>query len=300
MRHPFPFPRLIVTVLLICSCCSATGQDAFNDWDTYVTSLNGRTPVSVMVNLALVQKNAQRSRPFAIILRTKVHFPDAQGQPGQEEMIELDSMENHLEHGLRDHIGAVYAGRFTQRGLREFYFYGLDTMDYLRPVREAMAQHPGYDWLCQAKYDKDWTNYQQVLYPSPRDLERIQDRRLVDQLVRKGDPLKVARPVDHYFYFKTKSERESFLRDPLLSGFHILEMPDEPSKGDLPFLLHVNRKDVPDYKFIDKVVLPLGRYPEKGWPIRWLGDRCFVTDRFPALSDIFPYLRVRHGSLTPT
>lgn len=271
MRPPFPFPRPLLLILLVCSMSVAHAQDAFNDWDTYVTSLNGRTPVSVLVNLALAQRSAQRSRPFVIILRTKIHFPDAQGQPGQEEMTELDSMEYHLERGLRDHAGAVYAGRFTQRGLREFYFYGLDTMDYLRPVREAMAEHPGYDWLCQARYDKDWTNYQQVLYPSPRDLERIQDRRLVDKLRKKGDLLKEARPVEHFFYFKTKSERESFLRDPLLTGFQILEMPDEPGKGEVPFLLHVMRQDVPDYKFIDKVILPLwdaaqkrgGRYD--GW-----------------------------------
>ncbi len=271
MRYHFPSFRAWLTTVLVLGNTAASGQDALNDWDTYVTSLNGRTPVSVLVNLALVQKNVQRARPFAIILRTKIHFPDALGQPGQEEMGELDSMENHLEKGLRDHVGAVYAGRFTQRGLREFYFYGLDTLDYLRPVREAMAEHPGYDWLCQARYDKDWTNYQQVLYPSPRDLERIQDLRLVERLRKKGDPLREARPVEHFLFFKTRSDREGFLRDPVMGGFQILEMPDDPGKGDHPYLLHVSRKDVPDRVFIDKVILPLwdaavkrgGRYD--GW-----------------------------------
>jgi len=257
MSQAFPFPRPTLLIAMLCTLCRTQAQDAFNDWDAYVSTLNGKTPVSVVVNLGLAQKNAQKARPYAIILRTKIHFPDNQGQPGRDEMAELDSLENDLEAGLREHVGATYAGRFTQRGLREFYFYALDTLDYIRPVRAAMALHPGYDWLCQARFDKDWTNYRQVLYPGPRELEWIQNRRLVDLLKEKGDPLKEARPIDHYMFFKTKSERESFLRDPLLAGFQILEMPDVPGTGDLPFLLHVNRKDVPDYRFLDKTILPL-------------------------------------------
>jgi uncharacterized protein (TIGR01619 family) len=270
MQFPFSHKHILLQAILLFSLRTAA-QEQTGDWDTYVTTLNGKTPVSVVVNLALSTKSAQRSRPYVIILRTKVHYPDAVGQPGQEEMQELDSMETHLEAGLSGHSGAVYVGRFTQRSLREFYFYALDTLDYIHPVREAMMQHPGYDWLCQAKYDRDWTNYFQVLYPSPRDLERIQDRRLVDVLKKKGDHLQDARPIDHYFSFKTKAAREAFLRDPFLTGFQILEMPADPGNGDFPYSLHLNRKDVPDYRFIDKTLLPLwetarknsGKY--EGW-----------------------------------
>jgi uncharacterized protein (TIGR01619 family) len=209
------------------------------------------------VNLGLAAKAPIHQRPYAIIIRTKVNYPDNLGQPMTEENVVLDSMENQLETALYLHAGSIYAGRFTQRGIREFYFYALDTLDYIGPVAKVMLAHTGYQWLCQARADREWTNYFQVLYPSPRDLERLQNRRLVDLLKKKGDALSEARPIDHYFYFKTKSTRESFLRDPQLTGFQILEIPESAGTGDLPYLLHLNRMDVPDYKFIDQTLLPL-------------------------------------------
>ncbi len=259
-------------------CCLALApsltpfaQESQNDWDTYVTSPNGKTPVSVMVNLGLSAKAPQRQRPFVIIIRTKLLFPDAQGQPDKEESVSLDSIENQLDRSLYLHAGAIYAGRFTQRGIREFYFYALDTLDYIESVAQVMLSQGGRQWLCQAKNDREWTNYFQVLYPSPVDLERLQDRRLVDLLRKKGDALKEARPIDHYFYFRTKSTRESFLHDQRLTGFNILEMPDQPGDGDLPYLLHIKKTEIPDYHFIEQTLIPLwelarksgGRYD--GW-----------------------------------
>jgi uncharacterized protein (TIGR01619 family) len=249
--------RPLLALLILFSTLGSAAQEQVNDWDTYVTTLNGKTPVSVMVNLGLASKAPMHQRSYAIIIRTKLKAPDNLGQPMADETAELDSMENQLDRALYLHAGSLYVGRFTQRGLREFYFYALDTLDYIEPVAKVMLSHTGYQWLCQARPDREWTNYFQVLYPSPRDLEKLQNRRLVDLLRKKGDPLTEARPIDHYFYFKTKSTREGFLHDPQLTGFQIVEMPESAGTGEQPYLLHLKRKDVPDYRFIDKTLLPL-------------------------------------------
>jgi hypothetical protein len=50
---------------------------------------------------------------------------------------------------------AWYAGRFTQRGLREFYFYALDTVDYVQSSVSILQKHSKFPFLVKAVYDKE-------------------------------------------------------------------------------------------------------------------------------------------------
>ena len=147
-------------------------------------------PVSIIVDLGLATVAPQQERPFVVIIRTKILQPEPNGQPGKTESVRLDEMENMLVEQLSSKIGAVYTGRYTQRRLREFYFYALDTLDYFFAIKSALAGFTEYQWLTQAKEDKKWTNYFTVLYPPPIEYEKIQNRRLVDLLKGKGDELK--------------------------------------------------------------------------------------------------------------
>jgi uncharacterized protein (TIGR01619 family) len=228
-------------------------------------------PVSIIVDLGLGNIAPQKERPFVVIVRTKILSPDPNGLPAKSEISRLDQMENQLVEQLSKKTGAIYVGRYTQRGLREFYFYTLDTVDYVFGVKSAMAGFTEYQWLTQAKEDKLWSNYFTVLYPPPVEMEKIQNRRLVDHLKGKGDALTEARRIDHFFYFKTKSKREEFLRSEGMVNFSIAEVPEAEMKDVLPYMVHIYKNDVPDYTFIESVLIPLwekarqfqGRYD--GW-----------------------------------
>jgi hypothetical protein len=259
---------LLIKLSILSAVVSA--QSAGGDWDAYLMEVNGK-PVSVVVDLGLARIAPMKDRPNAILVRTRIKDPDAGGQPGKAESARLDELENLMVEQLEKSTGAVYAGRFTQRGLREFHFFALDTVGYARALRTAFAGFTEYEWLARSVEDKSWSNYFDVLYPPAVEMEKIQNRRLVDLLREKGDGLKAPRRIDHYFYFKTKSLREQFLRGPGMSEFSIAEMPEADEKQALPYLLHLHKEDVPDYGLITRLIIPLwenarklqGRYD--GW-----------------------------------
>ena len=265
--------KIIQTFLLICIVfqSSASAQVYPQDWDNYIISVNDR-PVSIVVNLGLKEKAPISGRPYLVILRTKYSDRDDNGFPGEGSRPELENMENELEEALTRTNGAIYAGRFTQRGIREFYYYALDTLDYMRPCNEVMKKYAGFPWLAKALYDKNWANYFEVLYPPDPELEKIENRRMVKYLEGKGDDQRKARIIEHLMLFKTQGNRKKFLESFTMPGFAVTEMPVEKTESeDFPFRLVMTREDKPDVVRMDAVTLHLlqlckknnGRY--QGW-----------------------------------
>jgi uncharacterized protein (TIGR01619 family) len=268
-----PYMKIIQTLLLIYIVFPLTifAQRFPQDWDNYIISVNEH-PVSIVVNLGLKEKAPITERPYLIILRTKYNDRDDNGFPGEGSRPELESMENELEESLTRTNGAIYAGRFTQRGIREFYFYALDTLEYLRPCNAVMKKYTDFPWLAKALYDKNWANYFEVLYPPDTELEKIENRRMVKYLEGKGDDLGKARKIEHLMCFKTQGNRKKFLETFTMPGFAVTEMPVEKTETeDFPFRLVMTREDKPDVVRMDAVTLQLlqlckknsGRY--QGW-----------------------------------
>ena len=217
---------------------SLAAQRVVHDWENYVVSLNGR-PVSINVDLGYKELAPVAEDSFVVILRLKLRQTDRNGMPKQEEQELLLNLEDRLVEMLARQIGANFAGRFTQRGIREFYFYAPDTLGYNRAVNQAMLPFTTYEWLAQAKKDKSWSNYLEVLYPSVPDMLRIQSRRQFEKLsvqYRSGrEPL----PIVHFFNFSGRSSLEKFLSLPAVSGYEIIGMPEtvNPQTGKLDLVL---------------------------------------------------------------
>jgi len=256
---------------LLAAVMSVAAQPHESDWDTYLMQVEGR-PVSVVVDLGLRAAAPMADRPLAVLIRTRILRPQPNGLPGAAEAARLDSLEQRLEDCLQRDRDAVYAGRYTQRGIRTFHFFTADSAGQAEALHRALAPFPEYAWLARTLTDTAWSNYLDALYPPPRELELIRDRRLVDRLQRQGDPLVRPRPVEHYLRFPSKTSRMEFLRQPGMEAFTVAEMPEADSaRRDMPYLLHLRRADIPDMGFIDRVIMPLrdkasrmrGRY--EGW-----------------------------------
>jgi uncharacterized protein (TIGR01619 family) len=256
--------KIIQTLLLLTILVeSLHAQDPMEDWDNYVISVK-EYPVSIVVNLGLKEKAPMPGHPYLVILRTKYANPDASGFPGEAERLELNDVENELEKTLKDNNGGIYAGRFTQRGLREFYFYTLDTVDYLSACQVVMSSHPSLPWLAKALYDKNWTNYFEVLYPSDVELEKIQNRRMIKVLEEKGDNPTKARLIEHTLLFRTQGNRRSFLATLELEGFRVEEMPIEKTEpGEFPFKLVIARHEKPELLHMNRLTITLGQHAKK-------------------------------------
>ncbi|NDC78509.1 MAG: DUF695 domain-containing protein [Chitinophagia bacterium] len=263
--------RSFALLVFLAPVLLSTAQVYESDWDAYLMQVEGR-PVSVVVDLGLRRAAPMANKPFATLIRTRLLRPQANGLPGSEESARLDSLEERLVERLEKGRGDIYAGRFTHRGIRTFHFFTGDTSGQATALHAAFAGFPEYAWLARSVADSAWSNYLDALYPPPRELELIHDRRLVDRLQRQGDPLARPRPVEHYLRFPSKISRMEFLRQPGMEAFTVAEMPEADStRKDMPYLLHLRRVDIPDMQFIDRVVIPLrdkasrmrGRY--EGW-----------------------------------
>ena len=233
------------------------------NWDNFIISVNGH-PVSIVVDLALKEKAPQKERPFSVVLRTKYANPDENGFPPEESRAALEQIENRLELALRKENGAVYAGRFTQRGLREFYFYALDTVGYMATCNRIMQDFPDHPWLAKAMNDGNWSNYFEILYPGDTELEKIENRRMVKELESRGDDLSRPRKIDHLFLFRSAAGRKAFLQAMDLPGFRVLDMPVEKTEaGDFAFRLLISRDDKPEINEMDRLTIYMGQLCRK-------------------------------------
>ncbi len=227
-----------------------------HDWENYVVSLNGK-PVSINVDLGLAAIAPVKEDSFVIILRVKMNQPDSRGMPTDEEAEVLLKMEDALVTLLARQSGATLAGRFTQRGIREFYFYAPDTLGFRKGVNQSMQPFSNHEWLSQAKKDPKWENYFSVLYPGKLDKFRIESRRNLAELSRAGLIRQGPIQVEYFFEFQELEPMKVFLSSPEMSGFEIVSLPTKPSGVGKPNRLILRKKVEPDYPWIESHLVPL-------------------------------------------
>lgn len=227
-----------------------------HDWENYVVSLKGK-PVSINVDLGLAAIAPVLEDSFVIILRVKINQLDARGMPTDAEDEQLLKMEDALVTMLARQSGATLAGRFTQRGIREFYFYAPDTLGFRKGVNQSMQPFSAHEWLSLAKKDAKWENYFTVLYPGKLDKFRIESRRNLAELSRAGLFRQGPVLVDYFFDFQELEPMKKFLSSPAMTGFEIISFPNKPSGVKQPYRLILRKKVEPDYPWIESHLVPL-------------------------------------------
>jgi len=175
-------------------------------------------------------------------------------------------MEDSLVTVMASQFDGIYPGRVTIEGERSFYFYlGNRIAGYEKTLGRVMADFPDYTYECRLQEDPEWRNYLDFLYPEPVQLQSMQNRRVVYQLMQHGDQLTAPRPVEHWIHFKTQQDREAYWNRVNAMGFELLEMStageddddEDEAALEYPYSLHITRDDKVDYDSIDECVLPL-------------------------------------------
>lgn len=265
MRKLKPYLFLISCII----CFSVNAQKFQHNWENYIVSLNGK-PVSINVDLGLKPQVPVADLPFVIIARVKLNNVNQLGMPDQDEVNKLDMVEEKMVENLNRFQGAVYVGRFTQRGIREFYFYSNDTSKYQSSIGNVFLESSNFQWLAQAKKDADWENYLTVLYPSALDLLLIESRKKVDEYARKNlKQLPVS--VVHYFEFQKETDCKTFLQSPVCVQYKVIQMLRSSPASAISLL--ISSSIVADRKWAEKTIPVLfseskkhgGLY--KGWEI---------------------------------
>lgn len=228
-------------------------QKIDHDWENYIVPLNGK-PVSINVDLGLKPLAPVLEDSMVIIVRLRLNQVDQLGMPREEDLENLLNMEDRLVEFLSRQNGAIFAGRFTQRGIREFYFYASDTTGYRKALNEALLPYTAYQWLAQAKKDKGWSHYADVLYPGAIDMLRIQSKRKLSLLEL---PTKGNLSVIHFLSFADEANMKKFLTSADAAGFSVLFLPDKPDKQTGRFEVQLLREEKISSGWTERVVVPL-------------------------------------------
>jgi len=227
-----------------------------DNWDFYFTQVDGQG-ASIFVDLGRAADAPDPSRSVMAHLRLHLRDPGPHGLSSQSEFDELNKVEDALTR-LEASSGAVYVGRNTCAGKRDFYFYASTAENWSKQVDAFMRAFPAYRYECSGRADPRWSVYRELLYPSDEDLQRIGNRRVCDSLANHGDALEVARPIDHFIYFSQEAARAAYAEAVTKLGCRI-EQHIEPSDSDQRLGLRISNVGVPSLAEIDGLTLPLWR-----------------------------------------
>ena len=156
---------------------SSIEQDIPEDWDFYPCLVDEQA-ASVYLNLALKDQFTQLARYHVMYLHLEMQHPRLDGLSSDEEYDTLIEIEDHLDAELNGKLNALYVGRVTTNGTRDFFYYLADLDRIEEVVRIAMQQFPHYIYRIGAKPDREGGVYLNYLYPNERELSVIAERRI--------------------------------------------------------------------------------------------------------------------------
>jgi regulator of RNase E activity RraB len=224
------------------------------DWDFYLCTVDGKL-ASMYVDLGRIHAAPMAGLPFMACVRLRLGAPREDGMSSNEEYEALIEVEDALTGRLVDE-GAVYVGRCTTDGFRDFYFYVARTEGWEQRVADCMSFFPGYAFEALAREEPDWLTYLSYLYPNAAQWQTISNRRVCDALLHNGDPLIEAREIDHWAYFPDESCRNAFVEEALGLGYALRSI-HRTDDDERPWCAQVWRIDVPGFDRIDAATTPL-------------------------------------------
>ncbi len=225
-----------------------------DNWDFYYCRVDNK-PASMYLDLDAVQVGPVEGLPTMAFIRLRMLNPLPDGLSSPEEFGTLCAVEDALNDQVAGEQ-AAYVGRCTSNGFRDFFFYVAPDVDWGRVVAACMEPFVDYVYEVGTRDDPKWSTYFNYLYPSQRDGQSIENRRVCKALEEHGDTLKEPREIDHWLNFGNEDDLCAFIDAAERIGFQVREQALEPDEDDR-YVLQVFRTDVPGYASIDAVTLPL-------------------------------------------
>lgn len=223
-------------------------------WDYYFLRVDDQ-PASIFLNLGLFDEAPIAAQPHMAYVRLHMQNPRNDGLSSQEEFDALVALEDHVSAALQGK-DTTFVGRCTTAGSRDFFFYIAQPDDWAARVAKALETYPDYEFDVGTREDEDWGLYFGYLYPSPMDMQSIQNRRVCEALESDGDTLQMPRAIDHYAYFRTARDADAFATAAVALGFTVKGR-GEPTDTHDEFGVHLSREDTPGFDQIDAIALPL-------------------------------------------
>lgn len=226
------------------------------DWAVYFTTVGENQLGSIVIDLGFHNIAPIESKLKLITVTTFMNNLTEDGLSSSEESETLNQIEDYFIDLIVSNYDVVYVGRLKYDSKILSYFYCEKTNDFENLFTEIKNQYPNYRFDYNVKEEKNWRTYFEILYPSPFEMQVIQNGLVIENLESHGDKLEKERQVDHWIYFKSETDREKFLYAIEGMNFNI-EDKSEISIGESPFSLQLSRTDKVDYESVNEYVMYL-------------------------------------------
>jgi hypothetical protein len=208
------------------------------EWDFYPCRVDDG-PASISLNLSLIHQLDELPEDTLYAVRVAMAHPAEHGMGGDAEAEVMFPVEDEISDAARAR-GLRFIGRLRNNGGWQLTFMGAPQLEpQLHALAQAVLAPAGREFTLVSDHDPEWKYYTGFLYPEPERMRWIQDRRVVDVLRQRRDPLTTERRVDHWAYFPDERARSAFLTAVAARGFE----PAVPASTEDNFAAHVHRVD---------------------------------------------------------
>ncbi len=219
----------------------------------FYTSTEDSLRVVTDLDLELIDHVPDERFPWLLWSFIKVRQPNAQGLPEKEEEGVLFDLRHELIHALHENLEVVYAGSRLVDGWFELYFYAPSPKRYENIVAQTMNAYSDYAYESGSRRDAKWEQYLRRLYPDARNFQQIQSRHTILALNEEGDDLNAERPVEHYIFFKTRSNEERFSDKAMDMGFTVKEQVEQDDET-YPYGVILERSGAVTFEAIEESI----------------------------------------------
>jgi uncharacterized protein (TIGR01619 family) len=244
-----------------------------DEWNFYSCQVEGE-PASIFVDLSIGRVAPIPDFDILAYLQVWLNSPRSDGLPSREEHDRLITIEDALTEEAGP-SGALYVGRVTCGGSRDFFFYVRDADAFRASVSAVMSRFGDYRSDIDIRADEAWSLYFGFLYPNDDQKQTMANRDVVGLLQENGDDIQAPRPIDHLIIVGDREKADTVARTVSDHGFKL--KPASPSKQkDGRWNVEFDRIEAPAE--IDETTIRLARLARKhggeydGWGCETVRD----------------------------
>ncbi len=178
-------------------------------WEIYMKNLEGK-PASILFNagISMDMEEIRYTYPTIAFIKVRLKKPKENGLLSKEEERDILSLEDKLEAALIKFRIGKYVGRVISDGYVTFLYYLQFTYNWQDFLEFALDKHQTYEISAGHQEDSEWNYYKNLLFPTDREWQIIQNHKVCDLLQSKGDRLEHPRSIKHKIFFINSTEKQ--------------------------------------------------------------------------------------------
>ncbi len=213
-------------------------------------------PASVQFN-AGISMDLEKNRyifPTVAFVKVMLKEPNKKGLLSESEEPEIAFIEDKLEAAMLKFRIGKYVGRVITDGSVTFIYYLQFTYNWQDFLDFALEEFGHYEIESGYQDDGEWNYYQNLLMPTAKEWQIIQNHKVCKSLQEQGDDLQIKRAIEHRVYFQDVSQKSALLDILEKDGFKFMEdVRHEDGFEGIKFY----RLDKPFYYDIDEITLQI-------------------------------------------